>query len=101
MELLIRLQKDRDLTLIVCSASLSDAGLLCERFTVFDAGRVVVDGPVLEVLGEAGRLAELDITLPEPVLCAREPGKLFPELPSAVLTEDELEAEVLKRLGVL
>lgn len=101
MELLIRLQKDRDLTLIVCSASLSDASLLCDRFIVLDEGRVVVDGPVREVLREAGCLAELDITLPEPVLCARELGKLFPDLPTAVLTEDELEAEVLKRLGVL
>ena len=101
MELLIRLQKDRDLTLIVCSASLSDASLLCDRFIVLDAGRVVVDGPVREVLHEPGRLAELDITLPEPVLCARELGKLFSDLPTAVLTEDELEAEVLKRLGLV
>lgn len=101
MELLIRLQKDRDLTLIVCSASMSDASLLCDRFIVLDAGRVVVDGPVREVLREPGRLAELDITLPEPVLCARELGKLFSDLPTAVLTEDELEAEVLKRLGLV
>ena len=101
MELLIRLQKDRDLTLIICSASLSDASLLCDRFIVLDAGRVIVDGPVREVLREAGHLAELDITLPEPVLCARELGKLFPDLPNAMLTEDELEAEVLKRLGLV
>ncbi len=100
LELLIRLQKDRDLTLIVCSASLSDASLLCDRFVVLDEGRVVLDGPVREVLREADRLAELDITLPEPVIGAREFKKLFPDLPAEILTEDELEAELLKRLGV-
>jgi energy-coupling factor transport system ATP-binding protein len=100
LELLIRLQKDRDLTLIVCSSSLSDASLLCDRFIVLDEGRVVMDGPVREVLREADRLAELDITLPEPVIGAREFRKLFPDLPAEILTEDELEAELLKRLGV-
>ena len=100
LELLIRLQRDRDLTLVVCSASLSDASLLCDRFVILDRGRVVMDGPAREVLREADRLAELDITLPEPVVGARELRKLFPDLPAEILTQDELEAELLKRIGV-
>ena len=100
LELLIRLQRDRDLTLVVCSASLSDASLLCDRFVVLDEGRTVMDGPVHEVLRDADRLAELDITLPETVQVTRELQELFPDLPSDVLNEDELEAELLKRLGV-
>lgn len=99
LELLIRLQKDRDLTLIVCSASLTDASLLCDRFIVLDKGTVVMDGPVREVLKEADRLAELDITLPEPVIGAREMRKLFPDFPTELLTEDDLEAELMKRIG--
>jgi hypothetical protein len=31
---------------------------------------------------------------------ARELKDLFPDLPAEVLTEDELEAELLKRLGM-
>ncbi len=100
LKLLIRLQKDRDLTLIVCSASLSDASLLCDRFIVLDRGRVVMDGPVREVLRGADRLAQLDITLPEPVIGAQEFRKLFPDLPADILTEDELESALLERLGV-
>lgn len=100
LELLIRLQKERDLTLIVCSASLTDASLLCDRFVVLDAGTVVMDGPAREVLADADRLAGMDITLPEPVVGARELKKLFPDFPTDLLTEDELEAELLKRLGV-
>ncbi len=99
LELLTRLQRDRDLTLIVCSASLTDASLLCDRFIVLEEGTVVMDGPVREVLKEADRLADLDITLPEPVIGAREMRKLFPDFPTELLTEDELEAELVKRIG--
>ena len=99
LELLIRLQKDRDLTLVVCSASLSDASLLCDRFVVLDEGRTVMDGPAREVLRQTDRLAELDITLPETVNVARELRELFPDLPADILTEEELEAELLKRVG--
>jgi energy-coupling factor transport system ATP-binding protein len=99
LELLIKLQKDRELTLIVCSASLNDASLLCDRFIVLDRGMVVMDGPVREILRQADRLAELDITLPEPVVGAREMQKLFPDFPTDLLTEDELESELLLRLG--
>jgi energy-coupling factor transport system ATP-binding protein len=98
LDLLVRLQRDRDLTLIVCSASLTDASLLCDRFVVLDAGTVVMDGPVREVLRDVDRLARLDITLPEPVIGAREMRKLFPDLPTDLLTEEELEAELVKRI---
>ncbi len=98
LKLLIQLQKDRNLTLIVCSASLTDASLLCDRFVVLDGGTVVMDGPVREVLRETDRLAQLDITLPEPVIGAREMRKLFPDFPADLLTEGELEAELVKRM---
>lgn len=99
LELLIKLQRERELTLIVCSASLTDASLLCDRMIVMDRGTVVMDGPVRKVLREADRLADLDITLPEPVVGAREMRKLFPDFPTELLTEEELEYELLKRLG--
>jgi energy-coupling factor transport system ATP-binding protein len=98
--LLRRLADDRDLTLVVCSASLSDASLLCDRVVVLSEGRVAMDGPLREVLREADQLAALDITLPEPTVGARELRKLFPDLPADVLTEEELEVELLKRLDV-
>jgi energy-coupling factor transport system ATP-binding protein len=98
--LLRQLADDRDLTLVVCSASLSDASLLCDRVVVLSEGRTVMDGPLREVLRDADRLAQLDITLPEPTAGARELRKMFPDLPADVLTEEELEAELFTRLGV-
>jgi energy-coupling factor transport system ATP-binding protein len=97
--LLRRLADDRDLTLVVCSASLGDASLLCDRVVVLSEGRKVMDGALREVLREADRLAALDVTLPEPVEGARELRKLFPDLPADILTEEELETELLERLG--
>jgi energy-coupling factor transporter ATP-binding protein EcfA2 len=98
--LLRRLADDRDLTLVVCSASLSDASLLCDRVVILSEGRVAMDGRLREVLREADSLAALDISLPEPVSGARELRELFPDLPADVLTEEELEAELIKRLDV-
>jgi energy-coupling factor transport system ATP-binding protein len=100
LELLRRLADDRDLTLVVCSTSLGDASLLCDRVVILGDGRVVMDGRLREVLREADRLAALDITLPEPTSGARELRELFPDLPPDVLTEEELEAALLERLGV-
>ena len=100
LELLRRLADDSDLTLVVCSASLGEASLLCDRVVVLGEGRVVVDGPLRDVLHEADRLAALDITLPEPAAGARELAGIFPDLPTDLLTEEELEAELLKRLDV-
>ena len=99
LELLRGLADDRELTLVVCSASLSEASLLCDRVVVLGEGRVVMDGPLREVLREADRLAALDITLPEPTAGARELREIFPDLPPDVLTEEELEAALLERLG--
>ena len=100
LDLLRRLADERDLTLVVCSASLSVASLLCDRVVVLSEGCVAMDGRLREVLREADRLAALDITLPELTVGARELRELFPDLPVDILTEEELEAELLKRLEV-
>ncbi|QYJ15475.1 Energy-coupling factor transporter ATP-binding protein EcfA2 [Rubrobacter xylanophilus DSM 9941] len=97
--LLGRLLAERSPTLIVCSASLEGAALLCDRVVVLDAGRVVMDGPLRDVLEEADRLAALDVTLPEAVALARELRSVIPGLPAGVLGGEELEAEILRSLG--
>jgi hypothetical protein len=66
---------------------------------VLDGGRVVVDGPLREVLRRDEDLASLDITLPEPIAATRELRQLFPDLPADLMTEDDLERELIQRLG--
>jgi energy-coupling factor transport system ATP-binding protein len=98
LALLTRLREDRDLTIVVASASVSDAALLCDRLVVLDHGRLVADGPIREVLTDPERLLSLDITLPDTVRCARELRGLFPDLPTELLSEEELATELLRRL---
>ena len=99
LALLRRLLAERGPTLVVCSASLDGAALLCDRVVVLDAGRVVLDAPLRRALAEADRLAALDVTLPEAAALARELRPFFPVLPAGVLDGEELEKELLARLG--
>ena len=99
LALLRRLLAERGPTLVVCSASLDVAALLCDRVVVLDAGRVVLDAPLRRALAEADRLAALDVTLPEAAALARELRPFFPDLPAGVLDGEELEKELLARLG--
>ena len=98
-DLFDRLREQRDLTMIFCSSSLAETSLLCERLLVLHEGRIVMDGPVNEIVAEADRLREIGIALPEPITLAREMRKVFPDLPADVLTEEELEEALLAHLG--
>jgi energy-coupling factor transport system ATP-binding protein len=98
-DLLMRLREQRDLTLVMCSSSLAETSLICDRLVVLREGAVLMDGPVREVLRETECLSELGITLPEPASCARELRKILPDLRADLLTENELEEELLARLG--
>lgn len=98
LALLEQLRRDEQRTIVLASASVRDASLLCDRLIVLDAGRVVADGPMADVLADADRLLALDITLPDTVRCARALRDVIPDLPTDLLTEAELEREIVARL---
>ncbi len=50
LELLLRLQRERALTLLYISHDLSVVGSICQRVYVFKAGRIVENGPARQVL---------------------------------------------------
>ncbi|WP_315927797.1 ABC transporter ATP-binding protein [Mesorhizobium sp. SP-1A] len=76
LELLVRLQRERSLTLLYISHDLSVVGSLCQRVYVFKGGRVVEQGPARQVLSTpqdaytqelVGSLAQLASAQPSPV----------------------------------
>jgi cobalt/nickel transport system ATP-binding protein len=62
---LIELLDEIDRTMLVVTHDLPLAASLCERAVILSAGRIVADGPCLEVLADADLLAANDLELPE------------------------------------
>ena len=54
-----------DRTMLVVTHDLPLAGTLCERAVLLSAGRIVADGPCLEILGDEALLAAHDLELPD------------------------------------
>ena len=62
---LMELLAELDRTLLIVTHDLPLAGRLCERAVILSAGRIVADGPCLELLADAELLAAHDLELPE------------------------------------
>ena len=54
-----------DRTLLIVSHDLPLAARLCRRAVILSAGRIVADGPCLDLLEDAELLAAHDLELPE------------------------------------
>lgn len=99
VELLQSLLDDPELTLIMCSASLEDVAALCDRAVVLDAGRVVRDGPLHEIMREPAFLAGLNVSLTEVMRVAADIRAVVPLLPDDLFGVEDLIAAVLARTG--
>jgi cobalt/nickel transport system ATP-binding protein len=61
---LVEVLEDVGDTMLVATHDLPLAAQLCERAVLLDAGRVVADGPVVELLADEALLARHDLELP-------------------------------------
>ena len=62
---LMELLAELDRTLLIVTHDLPLAGRLCERAVILSAGRIVADGPCLELLADTELLVAHDLELPE------------------------------------
>jgi cobalt/nickel transport system ATP-binding protein len=62
---LIELLDEVERTMLVVTHDLPLAAKLCRRAVILSAGRIVADGPCLDLLGDADLLAAHDLELPE------------------------------------
>ncbi|NTV65313.1 MAG: ATP-binding cassette domain-containing protein [Oscillochloris sp.] len=88
-----------NLTVVLVGNVLDELIALADRVLVLHTGRVVLEGPPRALLAQAEQLAALGLELCEPARIALELRAALPDLPTAVLDLDELEAVLLPRLA--
>jgi len=71
IEALVRLRRERGLTLVVVSHNMEDLVRLVDRVVVLERGRVVLDGPTREVFAQGRVLRSLGLDVP-PVVALLE-----------------------------
>ncbi|RJQ10361.1 MAG: ATP-binding cassette domain-containing protein [Bacillota bacterium] len=84
-DLLRKLVKDFNLTIVIVEHKLEELMELVDRLVVLDQGRVVLDGNPREVLEQVEQLVELGLSLPQVTLLMarlRERGFPVPGLPA-------------------
>jgi energy-coupling factor transporter ATPase len=96
LDLIVRLKKRHNLTIVYVSASLDDVINLADIIHVLDRGRLVFSGAPREILARANELAALDIEMPEAARIALALREVMPEIRTDVLNLAELEEEIVK-----
>lgn len=95
----LRLHRERGLTIVIISHSMDAVAQLCRRLIVMDQGTVVDDGPVRAVFSNPARLTELGLGLPQATLVAlRLRDRGLPVRPD-VLTVEEAGAAIRDALA--
>ncbi|HWQ14993.1 MAG TPA: energy-coupling factor transporter ATPase [Roseiflexaceae bacterium] len=87
------------LTVVLVGNAVDELAQLATRAVVLHEGRVALEGPLRTLLGRAEELHALGLELGEPAEIALALRPLFPDLPTDVLTLEELEEALLLRLA--
>jgi energy-coupling factor transport system ATP-binding protein len=96
--LIADLTRRMGLTVVLVGNAIDELAELATRAIVLHDGRVAMEGPLRELLRRADELHALGLELGEPAEIALALRPLFPDLPTDVLTLEELEGALLLRL---
>lgn len=99
-ELIATLTRARGLTVVLVGSAVDELAELADRAIVMHEGRVVLEGPLREVMGHADQLHAIGLELSEAAQIALALRASFPDLPTDLLHIDELEAALAQRLGL-
>jgi energy-coupling factor transport system ATP-binding protein len=97
--LIAGLARQQGLTVVLVGSAVDELAELADRAIVMHDGRVAMEGPLRALLRRADELHALGLELSEPAEIALVLRPLFPDLPTDVLTVEELEAALLERLA--
>ena len=99
LDVIERLHREREMTVIFISHSMDDVARLVERIVVMDRGRIVDDGPAREVLARVGRLKEIGLEPPQVVEIMQRLRERGFAVPAGVMNVQEALSEIVKALG--
>jgi energy-coupling factor transport system ATP-binding protein len=88
------------LTVVLVGAAVDELAELADRALVMHDGRVLMEGPLRDLLRRADELHALGLELSEPAEIALALRPLFPDLPTDLLRIEELEDALVARLSV-
>ncbi len=94
LDTLLRLHRERGLTLVVVSHNMEDLARLVDRVIVLDRGRVVLKGPTRQVFGDPDRLRELGLDAPPVVTLLRDLARRGAVVRTDLLEPAEAAAEI-------
>ena len=85
------------LTVVLVGNAVDELAELADRAIVLHEGRVALEGPLRALLRRADELHALGLELSEPAEIALALRPLLPDMPTDLLSLDELEAALLER----
>ena len=100
LETALRLNKEEGVTIVAITHFMEEA-VDADRVIVMDAGRIALQGTPHEVFGQADRLRELQMDVPQVTQLAAILNKETDGFPKDILTTDEFISAVRQRLPKL
>lgn len=98
LELLAKLHKEKNITIILVSHSMDDVADYCERVIVLSKGKVVFDDKAKEVFKHVDELEQIGLAAPQVSYIIRKLNEKGFELPDDIITLEEAKAAILAKL---
>ncbi|HHT90031.1 MAG: energy-coupling factor transporter ATPase [Bacillota bacterium] len=93
------LHEDRGITVILVTHSMEDVARLVDRLIVMEAGTIALDGTPVEVFGQAARLREMGLGVPQITELMHELKNRGLAVNTDIFTVDQAEEEIIRVMG--
>ncbi|NMB19824.1 MAG: energy-coupling factor transporter ATPase [Firmicutes bacterium] len=94
-----QLHDEGGITVVLVTHSMEDVARFADRLIVMEQGTIALDGTSLEVFGQAGRLKDMGLGVPEITELMYELKAHGLDVDTEILTVAEAEAEIIRVMG--
>lgn len=94
-----QLHDEGGITVVLVTHSMEDVARFADRLIVMEQGTIALDGTPLEVFGQAGRLKDMGLGVPEITELMYELKAHGLDVDTEILTVAEAEAEIIRVMG--